>query len=102
MELSVADRRFCYSSASSFHAVGRKVIGCYRNEETDVWGPAEIRVLSDALEEACRRAQTAGILVDEIGESARDAMASRIIAMAKRGENMRYSSGSIRHFFCEN
>ncbi len=58
----------------------------YRNDETDVWGPAEIQVMNEALEEACRRAQASGIVVDEIGENARDAMASRIIALAKRGE----------------
>jgi hypothetical protein len=58
----------------------------YRNEETDVWESAQIQVLRDALEEACRHAQANGITVDEFGDNVRDAMATRIIAKAKRGE----------------
>jgi hypothetical protein len=50
----------------------------YRNDETDVWGPAEIQVMNEALEEACRRAQASGIVVDEIGENGISGICARL------------------------
>jgi hypothetical protein len=57
-----------------------------RNPASDEWHPETLRKLTDAYEEALRRAQEAGIECDKSGEAAPDVIAKFIIAMAKKGE----------------
>ncbi len=73
-------------------------MGWYRSESTDVWDPANTRVLSVALDDACRRADEAGLTVDRFGEAARDVLARRIIMLAKHGvlEHQRLVDDALR------
>ncbi len=58
----------------------------YRNPTSDEWGPELTKALSEAYEEAQRRAHALGIDIDRDGEPVSEVIARYIIAQAKRGE----------------
>ena len=61
-------------------------------------GSRKHSVLSVALDDACRRADEAGLTVDRFGEAARDVLARRIIMLAKHGvlEHQRLVDDALR------
>lgn len=58
----------------------------YRNPTSDEWGPELTKALTEAYEEAHRRARTLGITSGRNGEPVSETIAQYIIARAKRGE----------------
>jgi hypothetical protein len=58
----------------------------WRNQSSDEWDPETLHKLTEAYEEALRRAQETGTDCDKSGEAAANVIAKYIIALAKRGE----------------
>jgi ABC-type nitrate/sulfonate/bicarbonate transport system substrate-binding protein len=58
----------------------------WRNQSSDEWDPETLHKLTEAYEEALRRAQETGTECDKSGEAAANVIAKYIIALAKRGE----------------
>jgi hypothetical protein len=68
-------------------------------DPNDAWDSETTNLLKRALDEATRRALADGITTDKNGEPLRDALARKIVVMAKRGERdeKRLVEGALEH-----